>query len=70
MRTNVVLDDELVQEAFALTNARTKRELVHLALTELVRSRRRKDLLELGGRVQLREDFDHKAARDIRDVSR
>ena len=31
MRTNVVLDDALVEEAFALTGVRTKRELVHLA---------------------------------------
>jgi Arc/MetJ family transcription regulator len=32
MRTNVLLDDDLVEEAFALTGVRTKRELVRLAL--------------------------------------
>ena len=32
MRTSIVLDDELVQQAFALTGIRTTRELVHLAL--------------------------------------
>ena len=28
MRTNIVLDDELVREAFEHSNAKTKRELV------------------------------------------
>ena len=40
MRTNIVLDDDLVQQGLALTGMRTKRELVHLALSELVRQRR------------------------------
>lgn len=66
MRTNIVLDDDLVRQAFALTGLRTKRELVHLALSELVRRRRRKDLLDLAGKVKLRPDFDHKAMRRVR----
>ena len=37
MRTNVVLNDELVAEAFALTGAETEKELIDLALRELVR---------------------------------
>jgi hypothetical protein len=37
MRTNIVLDDALTDEAFTLTGAKTKRELVELALRELVR---------------------------------
>lgn len=67
MRTNIVLDDALVEEAFALTNVRTKRELVHLALQEFVRQRRKRDLTELAGKVQLRDDFDHKDLRHTRD---
>lgn len=66
MRTNMVLDDDLVQQAFALTGIRTERELVHLALSELVRRRRKKDLLALAGKVKLRPDFDYKAMRRIR----
>jgi Arc/MetJ family transcription regulator len=64
MRTNVALNDKLVEEAFALTGARTKKELLHLALQELVRVRRKKDLTELAGQIRLRDDFDHKAMRD------
>ena len=63
MRTSIVLDDDLVEEALSLTGARSKRELVHMALTELVRGRRKRDLTELAGRVRLRDDFDHKAVR-------
>ena len=66
MRTNIVLDDDLVRQVFALTGLRTKRELVHLALSELVRRRRKKDLLDLAGKVKLRPDFDHEAMRRVR----
>jgi Arc/MetJ family transcription regulator len=66
MRTNVVLDDRLVEEAFSLTGVRTKRELIDLALRELIRQRRKRDLTELAGKVQLRDDFDHKALRRVR----
>lgn len=65
-RTNVVLEDDLVREAFALTGARTQRDLVHLALAEWVRGRRRRDLTELAGKIRLREDFDPKALREVR----
>jgi Arc/MetJ family transcription regulator len=70
MRTNVVLDGELVREAFRLTGARTKRELIDMALRELVRVRRKKDLMELAGRIHLRNDFDHKGLRTLRHGSR
>lgn len=70
MRTNIVLDDTLVDEAFALTGLRTKRALVHLALSELVRHRRKKDLFELAGKLELSSDFDYKAMRELRDCAR
>ena len=66
MRTNIVLDDELVDEALEVTGARTKKEVVHMALQELVERRRRRDLTELAGRVELRKDFDHKKGRKLR----
>lgn len=43
IRTNVVLDDELVREAFGLTGVRTEKDLILLALEELIRVRRKKD---------------------------
>ncbi len=70
MRTNIVLDDNLVQEAFRLTDARTKRELIQMALEELIRVRRKLNLADLAGRIRLRDDFDHKAMRDVRSDNR
>jgi Arc/MetJ family transcription regulator len=66
MRTNIVLDDALVDRAMELTGARTKREVVHRALSDLVERRTRKNLLDLAGEVDFAPDFDHKALRELR----
>jgi Arc/MetJ family transcription regulator len=66
MRTNIEIDDDLLDEAISLTGIHTKRELVNLALKELVQNRKRKDLFKLAGQLKFREDFDHKAARNMR----
>jgi Arc/MetJ family transcription regulator len=63
MRTNIELDDDLITRGLNLTGAKTKRQLVHLALEELVRSRSRKNLLDLAGRIEFREGFDHRLLR-------
>lgn len=63
MRTNIEIDDELMEEAFRLTNIRTKKELVHMALMEFVKAKKKKDLLELSGKIQFHEGYDHKALR-------
>ncbi|MDK2411008.1 type II toxin-antitoxin system VapB family antitoxin [Aphanizomenon sp. PH219] len=61
MRTNIELDDGLVEEAFRLTNVRTKKELIHLALQELIRVRKKRNLLDLSGQIQFTPDYDYKA---------
>ena len=66
MRTHVVLDDTLVGEALSLTGIGTKRELITLALRELVARRKHRDLLELAGQLEFADDFDHKALRELR----
>ncbi len=40
MRTNIVLDDQLTNEAFLLTGLKTKRELVELALKTLIKTKK------------------------------
>ncbi len=49
MRTNIVLNDELVKKAFKHSTAKTKKELVHEALEELISARQRRDLRDLRG---------------------
>lgn len=60
------LDESLLNEALQLTNLATQDELINLALQELVRSRRKKNLLDLAGQIQFSSDFDHKALRETR----
>jgi Arc/MetJ family transcription regulator len=60
------LDDDLVEQAIRLTGLTTKREVVDLALRELVQRRKRKDLLDLVGKVTIAEDYDYKALRSGR----
>lgn len=66
MRTNIVLDDELINEAMELSGSKAKKDVVHEALRLYVRFKKRKDLTELVGRVQLRQDFNHKKFREVR----
>ncbi len=48
-RTNIELDDDLVQKARKLTRLKTKREIVGRALELLVRSENRKSILRYYG---------------------
>lgn len=63
MRTNIVIDDGLVQEAMALSKLRTKKDVVHRALEEYVRVLKKKDLRELRGKIRLAEGYDYKKLR-------
>jgi len=51
-RTNIELDEKLVNEAMKLTNKKTKKEVVNYAVEELVRKLKRKKILELEGKVE------------------
>ena len=66
MRTNIVLDDRLMKEAFRHSRALTKKELVHEALRELIRARSRKSLLRLRGKIRFADDYDFRKVRAAR----
>lgn len=51
MRTNVVIDDKLIEEGMAYTGCRTKRELVNYALKKIVNHEKRKAILSLEGKL-------------------
>lgn len=57
LRTNIELDEELVDEAMKLTHIKTKKELVNYAIGELVRKTKIKNLLELEGKVEWSGDL-------------
>lgn len=52
MRTNVVIDDELMEEARRLTGLSTKRAIVDEAMRLLVATRRQAGIRELRGKVR------------------
>ena len=66
MRTNIVIDDELLNEAFSLSNARTKKGLIDEALREFIRLKKRKDLTDLAGAIRFHKDYDYKKLRKLR----
>ena len=63
MRTNIVLNDELINEAMRLANVKTKREAVDIALRRFVASQKQRRILELVGQELISPDYDYKAAR-------
>jgi Arc/MetJ family transcription regulator len=58
MRTNVEIDDELMQEALRLSGLKTKRAVIDAALRMFVRVQRQADILELAGKVQWEGNLD------------
>jgi Arc/MetJ family transcription regulator len=66
MRTNIVLDDNLVKEAIKLSGVKTKKEVIHLALKEFVENKRRLNLLDLEGEIEFAEGYDYKKMREAR----
>ncbi len=64
MRTNIDLDVDLVNKAFQYSSAKTKKELIHVALKEYVKQKRRLNLLDLEGKIVFEESYNHKQMRD------
>ncbi|MGH7023247.1 MAG: type II toxin-antitoxin system VapB family antitoxin [Caulobacteraceae bacterium] len=58
MRTNIVIDDELMADAMRATDARTKREVVELGLKTLLRLRRQQDIRHYRGKLPWAGDLD------------
>jgi len=63
MRTNIVLDDDLIAEAIRLSGIKTKKDLVNEALRVFISTKKRKNLLDLRGQIQFAPDYDYKALR-------
>ena len=63
MRTNIDLDEDLVKKAFKFAKVKTKKDLVTLALKELIANYSRRDLRELKGKINFRKDYDYKKLR-------
>lgn len=58
MRTNIVLDDQMVKRAQKLTGIKTKREVIHEALRTLILLHEQASVRELRGKLTWDGDLD------------
>ena len=58
MRTNIVIDDKLMEEVLRLTGAKTKREAVELGLKTLIRLKKQSRLRKFRGKLLWEGDLD------------
>ena len=58
MRTNIVIDDDLMRDALKATGAKTKREAVELGLRTLLKLRKQQQIKTLRGRINWQGDLE------------
>lgn len=58
MRTNIVIDDTLMEEALRLTGLKTKREAVELGLRTVLRLKRQEKIRQFRGKLAWDGDLD------------
>jgi Arc/MetJ family transcription regulator len=58
MRTNIVIDEKLMQETLRLTGLKTKREAVELGLRTIVRLRKQDQIRGFRGKLKWNGDLD------------
>ncbi|BAL25661.1 type II toxin-antitoxin system VapB family antitoxin [Azoarcus sp. KH32C] len=58
MRTNIVIDDKLMDEALRATGLKTKREAVELGLRTLLRLRQQEEIRQFRGKLDWQGDLD------------
>lgn len=58
MRTNIVIDDQLMERALRLTGLKTKREVVELALQTLLQLRQQEQVKQFRGKLDWQGDLE------------
>jgi Arc/MetJ family transcription regulator len=58
MRTTLNIDDDALQAAMKFSQGQTKTEVINEALRRFVRAKRRRQLLQLQGKVEWEGDID------------
>ncbi len=58
MRTNIVIDDELMANALKMTGLRTKREAVELGLKTLIKLKKQEQIRKFRGKLAWKGDLD------------
>lgn len=63
MRTNIVIDDRLMDDALKATGLETKKEVVALALETLVRLKRQAEIKRFRGKLAWSDDEKQRRSR-------
>ena len=63
MATNLALDDNLIDEAKKIGHHKTKRDAVNMALSEYIERRKRMQIFEFAGKIEMVDGYDYKALR-------
>ncbi len=58
MRTNIVIDDELMRQVLRATGLKTKREAVEIGLRTLLRLRQQQEIRRFRGKLHWQGDLD------------
>lgn len=66
MRTNIVIDEALMEKAMKVSGLTTRKAVVDAAITEFVAHRTRKDLRDLQGKIKFADGYDYKKLREGR----
>ena len=67
MRTNIVLDDKLVERAQKLTGIKTKREVVHEALRTLILLQEQGNIRTVRGKLKWEGDLNEQRSSRFQD---
>jgi len=63
MATNLAINEELLASALDAGGLKTKKDTVNLALEEFIKRRKRKEAIELFGKIDFCKDWNPKKAR-------
>ncbi len=63
MRTNIVIDDDLINEGLKLSNLKTKKALIQFVLQEYIQNQRKKNMMDLKGKISFSEGYNYKKLR-------
>jgi len=58
MRTNIVIDDNLMSDALQITGLKTKKEAVELGLKALIRLKKQEEIKKFKGKLKWEGDLD------------
>jgi len=68
LRTSLEIDRDLLETAIALSNVKTKKGVIEIALAEFIEKRQKKNLMDIKGSVKFMDGHDHREMRSRDDV--